>query len=72
MKFFAALIFSFLLLITIGVFSFVGLAGFLISQTRADEYTPLDFSPGYDNFAVIVGMDKNLGRYLTYHYEFNE
>lgn len=72
MKFFATLIFSFLLLITVGVFSFVGLTGFLISQTQAEEYTPLDFSSGYEKFEIVFGTDINNGRYLSYHYEFSE
>lgn len=72
MKFFATLIFSFLLLISISILSFLALAGFLISQTHAREYTPLDFSDNYENFAIIAGIDNNNGRYLSYHYEFSE
>ncbi|MEA3398186.1 MAG: hypothetical protein U9R06_00380 [Patescibacteria group bacterium] len=60
------------MLIAVGTCSFVGLAGFFISQIQAEEYTPLDFSENYDKFEIVVGTDINNGRYLSYHYEFNE
>jgi uncharacterized SAM-binding protein YcdF (DUF218 family) len=61
-----------LVFLMIGLFTYLSLNRFLVSQTQAQEYSPLDFISDYDKFEVIVGVDKTNGRYCTYHYEFNE
>lgn len=45
---------------------------FMVYQVYADDYSPLDFTSDYQNFEARVGVDKNLGRYFSYHYVFNE
>jgi hypothetical protein len=46
-------------------------AGFLFfNYAQAGEDDPLDYLNGVKKFEVLVGVDKELGRYFTYHYEF--
>jgi len=70
------IIFPILLLFLVFTFSgaliLLELDKFFISQAKASEQTPLDFIAGYDNFSVTVGINKKVGRYATYHYEFSE
>ena len=45
---------------------------FFVLEVKSREHSPLDFISGYDKFEVRVGVDKNLGRYAGYHYEFKD
>ena len=53
-----------------GIFAFTSMLIFTVKATEAEEYSPLDFLDGVDRFEVIVGLDNNAGRYITYHYEY--
>jgi hypothetical protein len=62
----------FILIVFVVIVAILGTFGvFMIYQVYADDYSPLDFSSDYHKFETRVGFDEN-GRYLTYHYEFNE
>lgn len=70
MKLFA-LITSISVLAVIAVMSvFIGLAAVFFTATSAEEYSPLDFIADCDRFEVVVGADRENGRYATYRYEF--
>jgi hypothetical protein len=48
----------------------IGIFNFNTKNIIAEEYTPLDFISETENFQIIIGIDKNKGRYLSYHYEY--
>ena len=55
-----------------GTLIIIELDKFFVGAATASEQTPLDFIAGYDSFAVTIGIDREVGRYSTYHYEFSE
>lgn len=49
------------------------MTGFIFyNYCQANEDDPLDYLNGVKNFEVKVGVDQELGRYYTYHYEFED
>lgn len=64
---FGLIVINFLLL------AIISLGGWFLlgaNKIQAEEYSPLDFISDCSKFEVIVGVDQNLGRYATFHYEF--
>ena len=63
------------LVLTIGVFilmviSFSFLGMFIVAKVYAGNYTPLDFIDDCKRFEAKIGVDQNLGRYITFNYEY--
>ncbi len=72
MKILLPILLLFLIFGVAGTLIIIELDKLFINQAKASEYSPLDFKDNYDGFAVTVGIDKENGRYATYHYEFSE
>jgi hypothetical protein len=73
MKFFVLILAGFIFMFAIGTAALTGVFIIFSGQikaTSAQEYTPLDFLSGDNKFEARVGVDKNEGRYISYHYEF--
>lgn len=47
--------------------------GALLGTTKfAKEVYPTDLIDDNDKFELVIGLERNLGPYYTYHYEFYE
>jgi len=50
----------------------LSLLGLFVVKTMASEFSPSDFILQNEKFEIKIGVDKENGRYYTYHYEFSD